>query len=304
MWITSLTQQALTPTALALGNFDGVHQGHQIVMAPVARPQLGESPLVSTVVTFDPHPREFFSGDRRPLLTPLEEKEQHLEAFGIEQLVLLPFTADLARMSPQAFVEEILIAQLQAQRISIGADFCFGRDRSGTATALQAIATPYGCEVQITPLHCQDTKRVSSSGIRQALAAGEVAIAATALGRPYSLHGVVVQGQQLGRTIGFPTANLQVPNHKLLPRYGVYRVRVTSDEGLSHRTGVMNIGCRPTVSGTPQPTIEVHILDWSGNLYGQKLTVHLEKFIRPEQKFPSLDALKAQIEADCQGARA
>ncbi|MDB9495420.1 bifunctional riboflavin kinase/FAD synthetase [Spirulina major CS-329] len=302
MWITSSTQQALTPTALALGNFDGVHRGHQTVMAPIARPQLGESPLVSTVVTFDPHPREFFSGDRRPLLTPLAEKVQQLEAFGIEQLVLLPFTATLARMTPQAFVDEILIAQLQAQRVSVGADFCFGRDRSGTATALQAIAAASGCEVRITPLHCHDTERVSSSGIRQALAAGDMAIATAALGRPYTLHGVVVQGQQLGRTIGFPTANLQVPDQKLLPRHGVYRVRVSSAAGLSNLTGVMNIGCRPTVSGT-KPTIEVHLLDWSGDLYGETLAIAIEKFIRPEQKFPSLDALKAQIAADCQGAR-
>ncbi|MEA5418667.1 bifunctional riboflavin kinase/FAD synthetase [Spirulina sp. CCNP1310] len=305
MWITSSTQQALTPTALALGNFDGLHRGHQTVMAPITRGALGEnSPLISTVVTFDPHPREFFSGQRRPLLTPLDEKVQQLEAFGIEQLVLLPFTQALAHLSPQAFVEDILIAQLQARRVAVGADFCFGRDRSGTAAELRAIASPHGCEVLITPLHCQGSERVSSSAIRQALAQGDIASATAGLGRPYALQGVVVQGQQLGRTLGFPTANLQVPDHKLLPCHGVYRVEVVGDcLGKSPLLGVMNIGRRPTVGGELQRTIEVHLLDWTGDLYGQKLTVYLDKFLRPEQKFPSLAALKAQIAADCQGAR-
>ncbi|TVQ65482.1 MAG: bifunctional riboflavin kinase/FAD synthetase, partial [Spirulina sp. DLM2.Bin59] len=253
---------------------------------------------------FDPHPREFFSGQRRPLLTPLDEKVQQLEAFGIEQLVLLPFTQELARLSPRAFVEDILIAQLGAQRVAVGADFCFGRDRAGTAEALQAIASPHGCEVLITPLHCHDSERVSSSAIRHALAEGNIATATEGLGRPYALQGVVVQGQQLGRTLGFPTANLQVPDHKLLACHGVYRVEVVGDcLGKPRVIGVMNIGRRPTVGGELQRTIEVHLLDWAGDLYGQKLTVYLDKFLRPEQKFPSLDALKAQIAADCQGAR-
>jgi riboflavin kinase/FMN adenylyltransferase len=227
-------------------------------------------------------------------------------------LVRLPFNARLACLSPPDFVKDILVDQLQAQRISIGADFCFGYQRQGTAQDLKAIAQTYGIEVTITPLLSgEDAEnfrcdRISSSRIREAIAIADLPAINQMLGRPYSLQGTVVQGRQLGRTIGFPTANLQLPSDKLLPRQGVYGVRVAQGTGFpdagEHWIGVMNLGSRPTLAG--QTVIaEVHLLDWEGDLYGQTLTVFLETFLRSEERFPSLDALKAQIAIDCQQAR-
>ncbi len=259
----------------------------------------------ATVVTFHPHPQQFFSGQQRTLLTPLDEKVRYLQALGVEQLVLLPFDGALAAMSPEQFVDRVLLKQLQARQISVGQDFCFGRNRAGTTAVLQAIAATYGISVQIAPLFTQEGQRVSSSAIRQALEKGDVRQANRLLGRAYTLVGEVVQGQQMGRTLGFPTANLHLPPEKFLPRQGVYSVWVSgvdSSPDTAPLPGVMNIGNRPTVNGMAQ-TIEVHLLGWTGDLYGKVLTVSLDTFLRPEQKFESLDALKAQIQADCVQAR-
>ncbi|MEB3831228.1 bifunctional riboflavin kinase/FAD synthetase [Phormidium sp. CCY1219] len=340
MWITSTLSTALTPTSVALGNFDGVHRGHRQVMQPIFNPLIARQPIAvppvrgdssiplrashskppspdrrdrsmahpyATVVTFSPHPKEFFSGQRRSLLTPLDEKVKVLEAMGVEQLVLLPFDRQLARMSPQEFVEQILVRQLKATQISVGEDFCFGRQRSGSVADLQAIAAQYNVQVQIVPLQTTNGQRISSSAIREALQAGKVQRANQILGRPYSLVGKVVRGQQVGRTIGFPTANLQLPPHKFLPRHGVYAVRVHCPGEISPDAcaiGALNIGCRPTVDENQTPTVEVHLLDWSGELYDRTLTVELEHFLRSQQKFPSLEALKAQIQTDCHQVRA
>ena len=342
MWITSSVDTVLTPTTIALGNFDGVHRGHLQVIKPILKEpgasqaiaatpspenqlhqfeSLGAANLrenfesnasteaghtYTTVVTFNPHPREFFSGKTWKLLTPPAEKVQQLSRLGVEQLVRLPFDEKLASLSPQQFVEKILVQQLQATHVSVGQDFHFGHRRTGTSYDLQAIASTYGVDVTIVSLHTCQGERISSSLIRQSLQQGDVTQANQLLGRPYSLTGVVVKGQQLGRTIGFPTANLQLPPEKFLPRQGVYGVRVYSpslESATSSAIGVMNIGERPTVNGTTV-TVEIHLLDWSGDLYDQTLTVSLEQFLRPEQKFASLEALKAQIYADCVQARA
>lgn len=295
MWITSSPTETLTPAAVALGNFDGVHRGHQRVIQPILN-FVGAIRTYATVVTFNPHPKEFFTGQARALLTPVNEKVQQLVELGVEQLVLLPFDRELAALSPQEFVEKILLQQLHAQQISVGEDFRFGKGRSGTACELQAIAATYDIPTTIVPLQTCVGERISSSSIRQALQQGDLECARTLLGRPYKLVGSVIQGQQLGRTIGFPTANIQLPPEKFLPRQGVYAVRVLLEDVTE--LGVMNIGLRPTVNGT-SPSIEVHLLDWSGDLYGKTITVHLEKFLRPEQKFASLEALKQQIQADC-----
>ncbi len=321
MWITSSLSTILTPTAIALGNFDGLHRGHQRVIAAI----LPDSPWVersldllnsresggaarhpysnfySTLVTFAPHPQEFFSGESRSLLTPQIEKVQYLEAMGVQQLILLPFDQKLAALSPQAFVEEILIQKLQACCISVGEDFRFGNQRAGTAEDLKAIAQPYRVTVNIVPLNKIDGLRISSSAIRHALNQGDIRQANQFLGRPYRIMGEVIQGQQLGRTLGFPTANLKLSPNKFLPRYGVYAVRVTwDDQPTKHHLGVMNIGCRPTVTQNDRrTTVEIHLLDWSGDLYGKTLTVDIEQFLRPEQKFASLDELKTQIQLDC-----
>lgn len=339
VWVTSSTELALTPTNIALGKFDGVHCGHQQVIQPIlpstriderwgdlgeggleaSSPRSPRSPssthIYSTVVTFNPHPQEFFTGKPHSLLTPLDEKIHQLRSLGVEQLVLLPFDKELSALTPEEFVEKILIQQLQCQRISVGQDFRFGSKRSGTASDLQRLAAQYNIPVTIVPLETcvgeeladSKSERISTSLIRQHLESGEIQKANQLLGRPYTLIGSVIKGQQLGRTIGFPTANLQLPKQKFLPRFGVYAVRVKSlgevpDVTSTDCIGVMNVGYRPTVEGT-HPSVEVHLLDWSGDLYCQRLTVELEKFLRPEQKFSSLEALKAQIQLDCAAAR-
>ncbi|MBF2072310.1 MAG: bifunctional riboflavin kinase/FAD synthetase [Synechococcales cyanobacterium C42_A2020_086] len=322
MWITSSLQSLKTPTFVALGNFDGVHQGHRKVIEPiltaagVGTPVLAGSERASvespglqnahpTVVTFHPHPQEFFTGQRRLLLTPIAEKAKYLESLGVEQLVLLPFDQNLANLTPAQFVEHILIEQLQAQRISVGQNFRFGRQRAGTTADLQRLAADYGVPVDIAPLQTDNGERISSSAIRQALSEGNLQRANRFLGRSYCLVGQVTPGQQLGRALGFPTANLTLPSEKFLPRSGVYRVWVQAATGqlAEHpQAGVMNLGYRPTVDGS-RLVVEVHLLDWSGDLYGQTLSVHLEQFLRPEQKFASLDELQAQIRLDCNAAR-
>lgn len=337
VWVTSSPELALTPTAVALGKFDGVHRGHQRVIQPILPPfrkdaEMGRTgdgekvtppphngSIYSTVVTFDPHPQEFFTGKPRSLLTPLDEKVHQLRSLGVQQLVLLPFDKELCALTPEEFVEKILVQQLQAVKISVGQDFRFGSKRSGTAHDLQIIAAKYNIPVTITSLEtCAESQenktqvyqqtRISSSLIREILASGNIERANQLLGRPYTLIGTVIQGQQVGRTIGFPTANLELPKDKFLPHHGVYAVRVFTVNEILDVTGngyfgVMNIGNCPTVNGI-HLSVEVHLFDWSGDLYGKKLAVHLEKFLRPEQKFPHLEALKTQIQLDCSAARA
>lgn len=326
MWIPSSPDLIQTPTVIALGNFDGIHRGHRRVIEPVLN--LTTSPLVSatvgepgsandepgslsprtlsaglpTVVTFHPHPQEFFIGQRRLLLTPLPEKAAYLKELGIKQLVRLRFDAEMAQMSPQVFFETVVVKQLQARHISVGQDFCFGKKRAGNATLLKAIAAQHNIPVTIVPLHLENDERISSSAIRHALQEGNISKANRLLGRPYALCGKVMHGEQLGRTIGFPTANLELPPEKFLPRQGVYAVWVYRGGDRHPLPGVMNLGTRPTVDGLQLRT-EVHLLDWNGDLYDQPLTAHLVAFLRPEQKFASLDDLKAQIQHDCTQAR-
>jgi riboflavin kinase / FMN adenylyltransferase len=302
--VISDLDKAITPTAIALGNFDGVHRGHQCVIAPAIAPSEG---LVPTVLTFNPHPQEFFTGTTRLLLTPIAEKIEQLEALGVQQLVLLPFNRAIAALTPQEFMQQILIDRLQARQISVGFNFRFGCKRCGSVEDLKAV---WGDRVNVVPEQLMHDEldsdgappvRISSSAIRAALTQGEIDTAHTLLGRPYSLIGKVVAGQQMGRKLGFPTANLQLHPQKFLPRDGVYAVQVINlaDEPIA---AVMNIGLRPTLAGDKQRTVEVHLLNWSGDLYGQELCVHLVKFLRPEQKFDSLDALKQQIAIDCTAA--
>lgn len=313
VWVTSSTELIKTPTAVALGKFDGVHRGHQRVIQPILHKSAGAERIYPTVITFEPHPQEFFTGKPRSLLTPVDEKVRQLELLGVEQLVLIPFNKELAALTPEQFVEQIIVEKLQAARISVGQDFCFGSQRSGTAMDLQVLVAKYGIPVTIVPLEMheddlplvEEETRISTSRIRQTLETGQLEKANRLLGRPYTLMGKVVKGQQLGRTIGFPTANLELPEDKFLPRQGVYAVRVSDinqPDIINNRWGVMNIGDRPTVNGT-NLTVEVHLLDFAGDLYDKKLQIQLEKFLRPQQKFSSLEALKAQIQLDSTTAR-
>jgi len=304
VWVASSVDRVKKPTAVALGNFDGVHRGHQQVIRPVVawrqqNPQMG---CHATVVTFSPHPQEFFTGEPRLLLTPAAEKARRLEKIGVDQLVLLPFNHALAALTPEGFVQTILIQKLQAQKISVGSDFRFGRRRVGTANDLRALTAVADIDVTIVPIQSDHGERISSSAIRQALQEGDLPRANFLLGYSYHLTGQVIQGQQLGRQLGFPTANLQLSIDKFLPRRGVYGVWVGGVQPECMIGGVMNLGCRPTIDGKNQ-TVEVHLLNWSGDLYGKTLTVHLERFLRPEEKFASLDELKHQIQIDCELTR-
>ncbi len=257
--------------------------------------------MCKTVVTFDPHPQQYFTGQERQLLTPYPERATILERLGIQQIVLLPFDRHLVKLSPQEFVDRIVIEQLQARFVSVGEDFRFGNQRAGSATDLATLTAQYGISAHIAPLEKTADSRISSSQIRAALLAADLTLAQELLGRYYSIVGTVVNGQEIGRSIGFPTANISYPAEKFLPRQGVYAVRVNTPE-FTQLPGVMNIGKRPTVNGV-NTTVEVHLLDWEGNLYGQQLTVYLHQFLRSEQKFPSLTALTTQIHADCAAAK-
>lgn len=316
MWVTSLTNQILQPNAIALGNFDGIHKGHKEVLQPVLKSTeiIGctgggnisnweKQPLYKTVVSFTPHPQEYFTGEQKELLTPLAEKVSYLKELGIEQLILLPFDRELASLSPQEFVEKLLIDKMGARLISVGEDFRFGYQRTGTAQTLKAIASNYGVEVNITHLQNLSQTRISSSQIRQALVKGDLETANAMLGREYQIRGKVIKGQQLGQKLGFPTANLEIPSLKFLPKYGVYLVRVKLLEKVEGiYWGLTNIGYRPTINGQ-NLTVETHLLDFSGDLYNQDISLNLVKFLRREQKFDSLEALTNQIRTDIQTAR-
>ncbi|WP_218079694.1 bifunctional riboflavin kinase/FAD synthetase [Anthocerotibacter panamensis] len=280
---------AHTPCAVALGNFDGVHRGHVLVLSQVL-----DSPN-PTVVTFEPHPREYFSGQTGFLLTPEQEKLDLVAGLGFVQAVVLPFNEQLARLPAVQFVQEILVAQLQVKRISIGPDFQFGYKRGGSAALLRELAPSFGFEVCICSEEQWQQGRVSSSAIRAALEQGDLTTARYLLGRNYLLRGTVVAGDGRGRQLGFPTANLNILERKFVPRSGVYRVSARWQK--EERLGLLNIGYRPTFDGFTR-SVEAHLLDWQGDLYGEILTLELLQYLRPEQKFGSVEELKRQIALD------
>ncbi|RTE64351.1 bifunctional riboflavin kinase/FAD synthetase [Amphritea opalescens] len=282
-----------------IGNFDGVHLGHQQVLAQVLRKgkELG---LPAVVIIFEPQPREFFAGNQAPpRLTRFDEKVRLLKAQGVDRVLCLTFNERLRTMSADQFVDELLLKGLAVRHFVVGDDFRFGCDRSGDYNMLRQSGERYGFSVVNTETFDVDGERVSSTRVRHALQHNDLTLACALLGRPYSVTGRVMHGQELGRTIGVPTANVRM--HRFhSPLNGVYAVTVTG-KNLSAQ-GVANIGMRPTVNGK-QPVLEAHLFDWSGDLYGQLLTVEFKTFIRPEQKFSGLDALKQQIDNDIQQVR-
>lgn len=292
----------LSHAVVTSGTFDGVHVGHQKIihrLNELAATQGGES----VVLTFWPHPRLVVS--KTPdspvqLLTTIDEKAEILADLGVQHLLVLPFTRDFSELSAESYVQEILLQGIGTKTLIIGYDHRFGKNRSGGFDFLQTNKHRFGVEVEEISRQEIDNSAISSTKIREALYKGSVEIANELLGRAYSFKGVVVKGRQLGRTIGFPTANIYVSeNYKLIPQNGVYAVRVhCRNKSLA---GIMNIGTRPTVDGIGR-TNEVHIFDFNEDIYGETLTVQLHHFIRPEKKFTSLDDLKAQILLDKQVA--
>ena len=283
--------------SVAMGNFDGVHIGHAAVLraAHAARPDAPRA-----VLTFEPHPREFFRPQDPPFrLTLAAERAAALEALGVEFLYQLPFDTEFSHLSAEFFVEEILFKHISAVHLSCGADFAFGHRRGGDVEFLAARAEALGMGLSIVPPVADAQGPVSSTRIRRLLQDGYPERAAALLGRPCSIRGEVVHGDARGRTIGFPTANIALGRH-LEPQRGVYAV--TAKIGAKLMKGVANIGSRPTVGGT-EPRLEVHFFDFDSDLYGQELSVQLRHFIREEQKFASFDLLTAQIGRDAAHAR-
>jgi riboflavin kinase / FMN adenylyltransferase len=289
--------QKLENAVVTSGTFDGVHLGHRKILNrlnEIAQQNNGES----VVITFYPHPRSVISPDNQTvkLLSTLDEKIELLENAGVKHLLIIPFTREFSELSSEEFIQKILIQTIGTKTLVIGYDHRFGKNREGGFEYLKANQQDYGFEIEEISRQDIENVGVSSSKIRKALIEGDVPSADHFLGRNYSLSGVVVKGKQLGRTIGFPTANIQVREiAKLIPSQGVYAVKVYYNH--EEFGGMLNIGNRPTVDGTFQ-TIEVNIFDFDKEIYGENLTVEFIQKIRNEQKFNGLDELKAQIAKD------
>ena len=293
-------QEARTPTALALGSFDGLHAGHRRVIEAVCREPNGGLP---SVVSFWPHPREVLHGEARLRLDLPEEKLSLLEPLGIQQLVLVPFNQDLAQLSAEDFVRRMLLDTLQARHIAVGANFRFGRGRQGNTQTLQELCAEAGVQVTVLPILEDASGAMSSSRIRAALSDGDLTTAQTLLNRPYRFSGTVVKGRGLGHTIGWPTANLQVDGRKFLPGLGVYAAWAQVDGATERLPAVMNLGPQPTVDPNSPSAVEVHLLDTSRDLVGSSVCVEPVLRLRGQQRFAGLEELSAQIGRDAQCAR-
>lgn len=298
--VRDLSGPCLSPmgSVLAIGAFDGLHRGHQALLVAM-RASAAEHGLPSGVVLFEPLPRRYFAREAFFRLNPPAQRLTGLAAAGIDQCLLLRFNEALATLSPEAFVELALIRRLGAREVWVGADFRFGHRRAGDVDLLGRLGQRHGFVVRILDTVATEAERVSSTRLRMALLGGDFDSATTLLGAPYRYTRRVTRGQQLGRQLGYPTANLRWLSPLM---YGIYAVRV-SGAGLIRHPAVASIGTRPTVNGR-EPLLEVHLFNWSGDLYGQRLTVEFVARQRDELKFDSLDALVRQMDLDAAQARA
>ncbi|MEL7449657.1 MAG: bifunctional riboflavin kinase/FAD synthetase [Pseudomonadota bacterium] len=288
------------PTAVTIGNFDGVHRGHQAILRQL-RELADANDLLATVMAFEPMPREFFAPDSAPArLSRLREKLQALRDHGADQFFCLPFNAQVAGMAPETFVGELLVNGLGARHVIVGDDFRFGAKRSGDYAMLKRLGDEAGFSVTPMATVEVDGERVSSTAVRAALAAGNMDKACRLLGRRYSMTGHVTYGNALGRTLGFPTANIR-PGRHVTPLSGIFAVWAhgIGDEALP---AVASVGTRPTVAGS-DALLEVHVFDFSGDLYGRLLRVEFVEYLRPEEKFPDLETMRVQMLDDAASAR-
>ncbi|MHB1496283.1 MAG: bifunctional riboflavin kinase/FAD synthetase [Acidithiobacillus sp.] len=291
-----ITRTAEATQAVSIGNFDGVHRGHQALLGTMR-----ESGLPTAVLTFEPLPREFFRGtDAPPRLSSLREKVVALRQNGVQNITCLPFNQALANLSAEDFITQILVKQLRCGLLSVGHDFRFGAGRHGDLDMLIRFGQQYGFSVKEQPPFLLDGQRVSSTGIRAFLQTGDLTQAAVWLGRPYALCGRVVHGDHLGRELGFPTANIPL-NRRPVPVKGIFAGRLLSPKG--NWIAAISIGLRPTVGGK-QMVLEAHCLDAdSPDLYGQQVSVELHHKLRDEEKYVDLDTLKAAIDNDVVNTR-
>lgn len=288
------------PLVLAAGVFDGLHIGHQAVLRAAVE-SASRLDGVAVLLTFDPHPATVLRPERSPaLLTPLESKLRLVEGHGIHHALVIPFDSAFAAIEPEDFVTRILKAAPGLVGICIGEGWKFGRERRGDARLLQTLGMKNGFFTSATAPVVMDSEIVSSTLIRESIASGDLPKAARLLGRNFTVAGRVEHGEGVGAKLGFPTANIDTGNQQL-PCDGVYAVRVMID-GNTH-DGVANIGIRPTVSSTSRRVLEVHLFDFQGDLYGREIEIAFLRFLRHEQKFDSLEALRAQIHKDAEAAR-
>ncbi|WP_200979064.1 bifunctional riboflavin kinase/FAD synthetase [Echinicola sp. 20G] len=293
---------SITNAVVTSGTFDGVHLGHQKILnriKNIAKEADGETVLI----TFWPHPRLVLHPEEHNLrlLTTFEEKAKLLAKEGIDHLVTIPFTKEFSQLSSEEFIQKVLIDKIQTKVLVIGYDHRFGKNREGSFEHLMENKERYGFELEEISREDIDHVGISSTKIRKALLAGHVSEANEFLGREYELNGIVIKGQQIGRSIDFPTANIHVPNnYKLIPGDGAYAVRISVGEEFYF--GMLNIGNRPTVDGL-EKTVEAHLFDYNDNLYDKQITVYFKDFLRAERKFANLEELKAQLAKDKARAR-
>jgi len=299
--VRHLAARPAAPVALTIGNFDGVHLGHR-AMVGLLIDAARKRQLAPCVMTFEPHPREFFAPDRAPTrLTSLREKLELLDELGVEQVHVRRFDYNFARVSAEEFIEQVLVTGLNVRWVLVGDDFRFGARRHGDVAMLREALGRNGVEVAQMQTVLLDGIRVSSTAVRERLARGDLHGAAQLLGRPYSISGRVVEGEQLGKRLGFPTANLQM-KHNRPPLSGIFVVEVL---GLDQRPleGVASLGVRPTVKEGGAPVLEVHLLDFTRDIYGEHLQVRFLHKLRDEKKFADLETLKRHIATDVDDAR-
>lgn len=304
--------QAEAPVALTIGNFDGVHLGHQAMLVRL-KEAANRLDLTACVMIFEPHPREFFAPDQAPTrLTSLREKLELLAATGVERVQVCRFNFDFARISAEDFIVRILQRRLAVRWILVGDDFRFGARRAGDFAMLEAFSAECGFEVEEMPAYAVDGLRVSSTAVREALADGDLNLVRRLLGRPYGISGRVVSGDKLGKKLGFPTANIQL-KHNRPPLSGIFVVEVEvgpqgvtalpSSKSMRAMRGVASLGVRPTVHENGKPVLEVHLFDFDQEIYGRHMRVNFLNKLRDEEKFPDLETLTRRIAQDVEQAK-
>ena len=288
--------------AVALGNFDGVHRGHQKVIAQAAK-AAGALKALLGVISFDPHPRQIFRPDAPAfrIMKP-DQQARALAALGVDIFHVLPFDAEMANLTDHEFAADVLAAGLGVRHVAVGFDISFGKGRTGSPELMAAYGRELGFTVSVAEALGEGETKYSSTGVREALRDGRPQDATTILGRPFAIEGVVERGRQLGRTLGFPTANVALTDY-VIPRLGVYATRTRLPDG-REIAGVANIGVNPTIAGEIAPRLEVWLFDFDEDLYDQVLETDLIAFLRPEEKFDGLETLTARVMADAAQARA
>lgn len=294
-YITGMTTFHMDhPCAVSLGKFDGLHRGHRKLIRRVLMQR--QHGLIPVIFTFEKNPTRMMQGLSGQNIMTNEERRQLLEQLGVEELLECPFVPEISHMEPEIFVQKVLVEQLHTAFVAVGADFHFGYERKGDCRMLKALGEQYGFAVEVVEKEKSHGRDISSTYVREALYEGNIPLANALLGYRYFVSGEVLHGRQIGRTLGLPTTNLLPSMQKLLPPNGVYLTRTFLEEG--DYFGITNIGYKPTVGGETHKGVETYLFDYQGDLYGQEIKVEFLEFERPEQKFKSLEELKARILSD------